>query len=792
MSSEQIQSLLAGPSIDQANSKAALFFNSKYHTLEDLAQLDGEVAQSRSRRDELQATLELSQSNVNALLEETRAAAEEYRLAAQELSLQRHALADELSTLTRNLVSSLSDADGQPTLLEDIETMHRNLKELNHVRSYVQVIEYALRLSAAAVEQISTPPLTITESSISNYKELYHFAARVSDACSEVEGDGKQSVNLVNFLEKLRDKTWSDIKSTFTTTLLSVAEKLKWPMPMTYFSSPEEDRHAFERAFRNLLELQILWTVSFGALVLPLSMRFKYHFEGTRQTNQLHKPEWYFTHVLNLVNDHRSFMETVVQQLISPTKYNSINAWHEFTLLLLPLPSRKLRRTIPSLLSHPSLLAHTIYQALSFDAALTEEEFTISDTSAGLLDDNDWEGVVQVILGKKEWFDAWIEGEKRFTEDQFHDIIGASDAWQIADDEDSRDSLIEREMQTTNSARRIAALRTRFLLSVQLPILQLYHGRMSSSLDAFETLSSALVRSVPGGLGVSIGTKDHTSVNVDTQALTSGVAGVQRLCKALLSARYIELSMETWGEQLFFLELWTEINARPSLRARAQAHPLLPDPSGNERDISETTIFDVLTAQYRKLFDRAHDVIVQHVCIEVESSLKAHISAMISNPNPDAHIAVSQTLLAPIALLSTHLAYIRSTVPVTSLTSLYRRIATRLSEHIMQRQILYRGNVSLTEAKYIHAECELWVETSHGALAGALGGGRNRVESPWSKLLEAGRLIAAEGDSWTKAVDSTFGTAVSEGDWETHIVDVTGYSELSREEVGRILRRRTQ
>ncbi len=95
------------------------------------------------------AQLELSQSNVNALLEETRAAAEEYRLAAQELSLQRHALADELSNLTRNLVSSLSDADAQPTLLEDIETMHRNLKELNHVRSYVQVIEYALRLRYA-------------------------------------------------------------------------------------------------------------------------------------------------------------------------------------------------------------------------------------------------------------------------------------------------------------------------------------------------------------------------------------------------------------------------------------------------------------------------------------------------------------------------------------------------------------------------------------------------------------------------------------------------------------------
>ena len=93
--------------------------------------------------------LEISHAKVHTHINDTRNAAEEYRLAAQELSLQRHALADELSTLTRDLVSSLSDGNSRPTLLEDIETMHRNLKELNHVKSYVQVIEHGLRLRYA-------------------------------------------------------------------------------------------------------------------------------------------------------------------------------------------------------------------------------------------------------------------------------------------------------------------------------------------------------------------------------------------------------------------------------------------------------------------------------------------------------------------------------------------------------------------------------------------------------------------------------------------------------------------
>jgi hypothetical protein len=40
----------------------------------------------------------------------------------------------------------MSEAESGPTLLEDIETLHRNLKELESVKGYVQVIEHALKL----------------------------------------------------------------------------------------------------------------------------------------------------------------------------------------------------------------------------------------------------------------------------------------------------------------------------------------------------------------------------------------------------------------------------------------------------------------------------------------------------------------------------------------------------------------------------------------------------------------------------------------------------------------------
>ena len=96
---------------------------------------------------------------------------------------------------------------------------------------------------------------------------------------------------------------------------------------------------------------------------------------------------------------------------------SSLNQKREFTSLLLPLLERKLRRTIPTLLAHSSILAHTIYQALAFDTALRDEGFDLAGTTAAIHSDGSssdpWEGIGEIILGKKEWFEAWVEGEQK-------------------------------------------------------------------------------------------------------------------------------------------------------------------------------------------------------------------------------------------------------------------------------------------------------------------------------------------------------------------------------------------
>ncbi|KAI8995431.1 TIP-1 family-domain-containing protein [Trametes punicea] len=826
MTSIEIRTLLQPPNIHDADAHALAYLNATFKSIHDLNQgpnLDDLVEQARKQLEDLDAKLADSQSSLDATITETRSKAADHLHTAQELSLLRHSLADELSFLSDELVSSLGEPDSKPTLLEDLEALHRSLKELESVKGYVQVIEHALKLSEAAVEQIRASPAV----QVSQYENLQAFVTSVSTACTKVEAVASQpDLHLLGFLDGVVEQTWRDIKGVLSSRLLEAAEKLKWPLKVDYATATPEDRKAFEKAFGDLLTLQTIGrkirnpekrernakegVYAIQALVQPVALRFKYHFETARQTNRVDKPEWYFTHIANESHEHRPFLESIVQSLLARTEYKAINAWREFTLQLLPLLERKLWRTIPALLAHPPILAHTIYQALAFDTALKDEGFDVPGTTAAGPDDNEprWQGISEVILGRKEWFEAWVEGERKFAMDQYLEVISAPDAWLIADeDADADDDVraVDRELRPTNSARRVKALveqvtdrysplpqyaqRTRFLIVVQLPLLESYHARISASLDAFETLSSTLMRAVPGALGAGV-TDGHGGAS---RRLTAGVEGVQRLCKAWVSAKYVAKAMEAWGEDLFFLELWAEINRRANLRTKAEAVSSLPNPREREDEPPEGTIFEELVRHYNALADRAEEMIVQCVTGEVEAALKSHLQGGSTHATPATgghaadDIALAQTLLGPLALLSSHLTFLRGMLPRTTSTSLYRRIASRLGTHLLQRQILYRGRARVTvgESKTVLAEAELWVETARTALKEE----RARVEAPWRAYLEAARLLAGEGEAWERVVRVTFGTEADEA-WEGVMLESVGLCELSREEVQQVLRRR--
>lgn len=205
---------------------------------------------------------------------------------------------------------------------------------------YIGCSSCSCLISENAVTKARSP--TSPFDCIAQYEQLQAFVGKVSTTGKQVEDvSGQQKLYLVKFLESIRERTWNDIKGALTTyvtsfvarvcfecslrnrTLVEASEKLQWPSVVDYGAANSEDRIAFERAFHNLLKLQRMYVSRFHsvaspyrnylhsgsklhaslhherterdglypiqALVQPVSLRFKYHFEGTRQTNRLDK-----------------------------------------------------------------------------------------------------------------------------------------------------------------------------------------------------------------------------------------------------------------------------------------------------------------------------------------------------------------------------------------------------------------------------------------------------------------------------------------------------------------------
>jgi hypothetical protein len=121
------------------------------------------------------------------------------------------------------------------------------------------------------------------------------------------------------------------------------------------------------------------------------------------------------------------------------------------------------------------------------------------------------------------------------------------------------------------------------------------------------------------------------------------------------------------------------------------------------------------------------------------------------------------------------------------MNSIYRRIGSHLNTHILQRSILYRRphEVADIERKALQRESELWVETCRLALPGA----GERVEVPWRRLTQAGRVLGADDEVWIQILELSFDDIGIE-EWETRVADLIGGAELSREEIRMIARTR--
>ncbi|KAG8944418.1 hypothetical protein FRC03_002084 [Tulasnella sp. 419] len=188
-------------------------------------------------------------------------------------------------------------------------------------------------------------------------------------------------------------------------------------------------------------------------------------------------------------------------------------------------------------------------------------------------------------------------------------------------------------------------------------------------------------------------------------------------------------------------------------------------------------------------------MIVKQSCAEVEGELKPYFHSLwdktgqeLTEPNA---LSIPATLVSPITLLSSELSFLAQNVPSSTVTNIYRRVASAISNHIIQRAVAHRGRNQFTpeEGVTFAAECSLWLETSQMALNTGKGPAVRRVDLPWTGLLEAAAIVGVPAASYTGVEKAIF-----DGDEEifSSMMSQLGVRNLSREAAIGYLRARVE
>lgn len=275
-----------------------------------------------------------------------------------------------------------------------------------------------------------------------------------------------------------------------------------------------------------------------------------------------------------------------------------------------------------------------------------------------------------------------------------------------------------------------------FLIDIQIAIFDQFHDRLNSSLEAYLTLTSSIARTVQG-------------VSKDEQSQLQGLGGLERLCRVYGSAEYLEKKMRDWSDDVFFLELWDELQ----FRARKNTVPgkklagkmSIEDVAGRTSSVvgsDEDTgaLFDETAAAFRRLRERT-EILVQDLLIQnVREALRLYgrinpWSSISSEDVEASSLAISAELDATVQLLASYLSFLSKVLAEAPLRRISRQLTLSIQTYLWDN-VLMRNNFSTFGSvqfiRDISAICEV-VDRYLGPGQGEIG---------MRKLREAVQLLA--------------------------------------------------
>ena len=365
----------------------------------------------------------------------------------------------------------------------------------------------------------------------------------------------------------------------------------------------------------------------------------------------------------------------------------------------------------------PQLFSHLIHELMSFDASLRDEwSYDGGNPIEG------WKGLTWEVLAKREWFGRWLDVEgncklqssvRKSLSDpnlvamsRYQNIVDAQDNSEIDYDSveqgatkpifaavrvnDLLETITDRYKPLTSFSQKI-----RFLIDIQIAIFDRFHSRLSDSLEAYLTMTSSIVRTVQG-------------TSRESRAEVQGLGGLQSLCRVYGSAEYFEKKMRDWSDDIFFLELWDELQDRArSNTGKPLAGPMTVEAIaertsstvGSEEDTG--ALFDETAGAYRRLRVRSEGLIQDMLIQSLRETLRPYgrINPWSSlSIEPLSSLALTAELDATVQQLSEYLSFLSKVLAQVPLRRIVRQLTLAMQaflwDHVLMRYTFSTGGIA--------------------------------------------------------------------------------------------------
>ena len=667
------------------------------------------------------------------------------------------------------------------------------VRSLGIAEGYLEIVQQTNTLDNDARQNLTKHPAV----SVKAYSRIRTLSKQVQEAQVAAEGAAPQ---LAYMLEQTSRQLFTTLKEALENDLRKTLEQMKWPGKELNLLGDVPGN--WDKQVRLLLELQDPDLIEVFAdvdisprssapdpvvllplevMVQPLAVRFRYHFYGDKPTNRLDKPEYFLTHILDLLERHSGLMTDMLGPILDERAGNSeshesiyTDAVSAFINALLPIVEAKCLSFLPQISQQPQLLSHFLHELMAFDGALRETWGFVPIPRMTA----DWQGLTGKMLDTHRYFENWLKVEKDFALSRYRSIRDASDSNDIDFDAESGQTkptkgsirvndLVE---TITDRYRGLSSFgqKMKFLLSIQLSIFDDYHNHLHGGLQAFILSSHTAGRLLQG----------------QTDADAFSLKGLESLTKVFGSAEFLERKMSDWNDDIFFIELWDELRYRakantgadasvsPGLRVEDVAEKTSSSikqggggAGGDEDiDIDGSGLFDQTATAFHRLREQSEEEMLRFFDINLKACLRPYarfsqrssLASTPGTPSDSTAMAPSPSLDSFFQTTETLIGYLARAIAPGALRRVVKHYCAAVQRELWDNVLLHHAFSASGAAQLARDVVEIKATVEkHSRLRNAAGGGLRRLEEAIYLLsLDASKASTArddedgDGDGW--------------------------------------------